>query len=53
MNSNTLKKYRDSIEKKLHEPGTVNDLLTNIEQKARVPRLYLVLGNTYACSIEE
>ncbi|KAK0425664.1 hypothetical protein QR680_009309 [Steinernema hermaphroditum] len=37
-------KFVCDVDKKLHEPGQVNNVLTQIEQKVNVPRLYLVGG---------
>jgi len=39
-----LGKLRADLEKKLHEPGLVNDALGRLEARSGVPRVYAVLG---------
>jgi receptor expression-enhancing protein 5/6 len=38
------KELKDNLEKLLHTPGTINDLLTTAEQKTKVQRIYLAYG---------
>jgi len=38
----TVKEYRSFLDKKLHEPGCLNDFFNKIEAKISIPRIHLV-----------
>lgn len=42
--ANYVEQYRASLEKVLYQPGKINDLLTQVEAKTGVKRLYIALG---------
>uniref|UniRef100_A0A915KRH8 Receptor expression-enhancing protein n=1 Tax=Romanomermis culicivorax TaxID=13658 RepID=A0A915KRH8_ROMCU len=46
-----MNKYRDDLNKMLHEPNTVNNYLAKLEEKTNIPRLYVVLGFVAICAL--
>jgi len=42
----TVQKFLDDVDKKLHEPGTVTNLLGTVETKTGVKRLHFVGGES-------